>query len=106
VQWLCRWERCGQLLIGDVIKEHFEEVHPLPAKRDARVCLWEDCPDPLTGGIRDRSPWRHLRGRFHANLGYLKCPVEGCDKEFGRKDNLNRHLKNLHNVPSEVYTGD
>ena len=27
-----------------------------------------------------------------------KCTEEGCDKSYNRKDNLNQHLKKVHNT--------
>jgi hypothetical protein len=101
VQWICRWKQCGQTLIGDVIIEHFKNTHPLPANRSDRVCEWEGCTEPLSGGIRERSPWRHLRGRFHANLVDLKCPIDGCESFFSRSEYVKRHLKKQHGILRE-----
>lgn len=54
-------------------------------------------PAQFTGSLQDRKSNlnRHLR-YCHGEGGRFKCPADGCNKDYGRPDNLKSHRRSMH----------
>jgi len=69
--------------------------HSLPFKCDVSGC----------GGFRYRKDLnRHIETKHPEQVGFegFHCPVDGCLRQFPRRDNLRRHMRRLH--PEQAMT--
>jgi len=91
-------EKCGKDFAHiSTLKKHITRC----GQKGVFTCDWPGCGKTLLRGAQ-RHQRIHLGGRPH------KCPEAGCDKAYGRKDLLDRHMltHSMVNSPRNVYSCD
>ncbi|CAG2171488.1 unnamed protein product [Oppiella nova] len=96
--YVCPHEECG----GKRFVEHKSLKNHLTIKHSTNkpyVCVHKDCSEAFA--TFGRLLWHR---RSHPLDAMVKCPVQGCDKEFDNMNTYNSHRHTVHN--SRVYTCD
>jgi len=91
----CSFEGCNQSFkahghLSDHLKRHYN-IRPF----ECQVCSSKF------------SRMSTLKIHLHSHSGEkpFGCPMQGCEKKFSEKGNLNVHIKNSHNNLNEIFSG-
>lgn len=93
-------EVCGDLFDScAAYLEHYEEAHTTKRLKTAaaaalarsRQYLCDVCGKTYT---QSSHLWQHLR--FHTGVKPFKCAVEGCERRFTIRPDLNDHVRKFH----------